>query len=146
MFDRGCFISSTKEESSYSKDVHPISKIAPGLRAGGYPFFRTMTETISKLLAVLEAMNYCCCWNHPYKDLELTFKEFNDLLIEKNDAWISASHLAALTRSSTYIRAWGVDIRAEEFPRHSVIRTRYLQLINPSPWIDQLAEDMEKYR
>jgi hypothetical protein len=102
-----------------------------------------MSETPSKVEAVMEAMNYCVCWNHPFKDLELTFKEFWDLLLEKNDAWLSTAPLA---RSSTYIRLWGVDIRAEEFPRRSMMRTKYLELVNPSPWIDQLAQDMEQYR
>jgi len=102
-----------------------------------------MSDPLSRVEAVMEAMTYCDCWNYPFKTLELTHKEFRELLMEKNDM---RNAMGPLVRSSTYIRVWGVDVRAESYPKRSVIRARYLQIINPSPWIDQLAEDMEKYR
>lgn len=95
-----------------------------------------------KVEAIMEAMNYCVCWNYPATDLELSESEYNDLLTEKHEFWYAAGPLA---RSSTYVRIWGVDVKAEKYPRKSMMRTKYLQFINPLPWIYQLAEDMEKY-
>ena len=97
---------------------------------------------VNRVEAVAEAMTWCLTWGYDDLTLELNRDEFIDLLTEKNDFWQT---VAPLARSSTYVKLFGVDVRQEEFPRKSMIRTRYLQLTNAATWIEWLAQEMEQY-
>ena len=99
-----------------------------------------MSDLGKRVEAVMEASTYCLSWCHPSKDLELTHEEFDDLLMEKS----AVNHLLR-RQTSTTLTLWGVNIVAVRYPRRSVLRTKYLHAINPTPWIDELARRMERY-
>jgi len=95
---------------------------------------------MNRVNAVLDAMAYCVSWNYPHQILELTQDEMTALFKEEHPAWGALS-----VRSSTYIRIWGVDVKQEKYPRQSHIRSKYLDLIDPVPWIRILLEKIEGY-
>lgn len=91
----------------------------------------------------MEAMTWCLTWGHDPETLtlELNADELVNLLTEK----INSGMPSILTKIVGQYKLFGVEIKCEEFPTKSMIRTRYLQLINSPVWIEWLAQDMEQY-
>jgi len=98
---------------------------------------------MDRIEALGEAIVYCTCYGYPDDVLELTPEEFLELLSKENSYWMNVIPAA---RSSTYIEVFGVDIRAEKYPRRSMLRTQYLRSIEPVPWIRDLLDSIECWR
>ncbi len=105
---------------------------------------------INRKEAVCEAVTWCNAWGYGIQTLELDASELIDLLTERtnnNLHYISASGSppAIQGMGTGCYQLFGVNIQYAGFPKRSMIRTRYLQLINTATWIEWLADEMECY-
>ncbi len=95
----------------------------------------------SHIEAILHATTWCLTWGHEIESLELNYGELVDLFTER----VGSGMPPMSTEIVGQYKLFGVTIEHKEFPRKSMIRTRYLQLINSPVWIERLAQDMEQY-